>query len=140
SPPRRSSGSRRSCQILREIRRGEVVDMGELGHPAARLAHPLGHLRDAGVDGFQLRLFRFGQIEPGAGEQEVERLVGDVGRHDRTPWLQSASTIALDATPRPAPLRLTITVAQRAYSRFPNAYFHDRFQQGLATSRSDARC
>ena len=55
--------------------------MRQFGHSAARLAHTLGHLGDAGINGFQLGLLRRGQIEPGAREQKVDRLVSDIGWH-----------------------------------------------------------
>ena len=55
--------------------------MRRLGHMAARLAHPLRHCGNAGIDPLQLGLLIVVQVEPGASDQKLERLVCDFGHH-----------------------------------------------------------
>src|SRR5215472_8407930 len=73
APLRRSSESRHSCEVLL----GEIVDMRRLGHPPAWLAHPRGHLGNAGTNRLEFRLLLRRQVEPGAAEQKFEGLVCD---------------------------------------------------------------
>src|SRR5204862_550980 len=70
------------CPVFQGLRAGEIVDERRLGHIAPRLAHPLRHRGKPGIDRLQLRLLVGGQVEPGAGEQKFEGLVGDFG-HER---------------------------------------------------------